>query len=178
MAVNDQTLIEKAQNGDRAAFQQLLEQNYNMIYRVAYRFTGHNEDAEDVAQEVCVGLVHKLKSFRGESSFSSWLYRIIVNTCHDLHKKRKNHRELEHKYTEYENLDNAGKNDGKLQLAWLYRTLATLEQPYKETALLVLTEGISHAQAGEILGCAESTISWRMSEVRKMLKSKLDSYHG
>lgn len=177
MKNNDFILIELAKKGDRIAFEQLLERHYTMIYRVAYRFTGYAEDAQDIAQEVCVGLVHKLASFSGKSSFSTWLYRIVVNSCHDFHKKRGSHRNLENSYIEFEKHIDAENSELKQKRIWLYRSIEKLEKSLKETAILVLTEELSHAQAGEILGCAESTISWRMHEVRKQLKIALGSYY-
>lgn len=174
---NELEMIEMAKKGDSSAFQQLLTQHYDMMYRVAYRFTGQAQDAEDIAQEVCVGLTHKLISFNGKSSFSTWLYRVVVNSCRDYQKKRSNHRRLESSYIDLEKNEQSDKNDSDKKLLWLYRTIANLEQSLKETALLVLTEELSHAEAGKILGCAESTISWRMHEVRKHLKNAIGSYH-
>lgn len=177
LMTNELTIIGLAKKGDATAFRQLLEQNYTMMYRVAYRFTGKAQDAEDIAQGVCVNLVHKLQSFNGKSSFSTWLYRVVVNSCHDFHKKNNSHRKLESGYIELEKNEQSDKNDSDKKILWLYRTIATLEQSLKETALLVLTEELSHAEAGKILGCAESTISWRMHEVRKHLKNAIGSYH-
>lgn len=177
MTGNETAIIERAKKGDSAAFSQLLTQHYDMMHRVAYRFTGKAQDAEDIAQEVCVGLVHKLQSFNGRSSFSTWLYRVVVNSCRDFHKKNNSHRNLESNYLELEKNEQSDKNEANKKLAWLYRAIAELEQSLKETALLVLTEELSHAEAGKILGCAESTISWRMHEVRKHLKNAMGSYH-
>ncbi|MEQ1790126.1 MAG: RNA polymerase sigma factor, partial [Rickettsiales bacterium] len=174
---NELTIIERAKKGDGVAFRQLLDDHYNMMYRVAYRFTGQAQDAEDIAQEVCVGLTHKLQSFNGKSSFSTWLYRVVVNACHDYIKKRSNHRVLENNYIELENNEQSDKNEADKKIVWLYRMIASFEKSLKETAILVLTEDLSHAEAGKILGCAESTISWRMSEIRKHLKSAMGSYN-
>lgn len=160
----------KAAAGDRAAFERLLEDHYDMIYRVAYRFTGTRHDAEDIAQEVCCALVDKLKKFRGDSSFTTWLYRVIVNTCHDLHKKNSNRTSLDKRYLDLDGLLRAETAEKTKQVSWLYRAIAALKPPLPETALLVLGEDLSHAEAGKILGVAESTISWRMHEVRKQLK--------
>lgn len=168
-------LIERAQKGDRTAFQLLLEEHYDMIYRVAYRFTGQKQDAEDVAQEVCVNLARKLASFRGDSGFSTWLYRVVVNTCRDYFKKQHSSRTIQHQYTELENAHLAESAEAARKVAWLYRAIATLDVSLRETALLVLTEEISHAEAGKILGCTESTISWRMHEIRKRLKTLWDT---
>lgn len=172
----DLKIVEKAKAGDRGAFRQLLESHYNMIYRVAYRFLGVQADAEDIAQEVCAALPTKLMSFKGESSFSTWLYRVVVNACRDMHKKTSSHRGLDKTYMELEKSLTAESQEAARKSAWLYRTLATLDPTLKETALLVISEELSHAEAAEVLGCAESTISWRMHEVRKSLKQKLDTY--
>ncbi len=177
MMDNETAIIKKAQNGDAVAFQQLLEAHYNMMYRVAYRFTGQTQDAQDIAQEICVAMASKLQSFNGKSSFSTWIYRVVVNSCRDFHKKNNNHRTLENDYIELEKNEQSDKSDSDKKIAWLYRNIASLEQSLKETALLVLTEELSHAEAGKILGCAESTISWRMHEIRKHLKNAIGSYH-
>lgn len=170
MPENSTALAMKAGAGDRAAFSRLLEDHYDMIYRVAYRFTGSSSDAEDAAQEVCCALVDKLRKFRGDSSFTTWLYRVVVNTCHDLRKKRGNQGSIDQRYIELDGLLRAEQTEKTKQVSWLYRAIAALKPPLPETALLVLGEDLSHADAGKILGVAESTISWRMHEVRKQLK--------
>jgi len=165
-------LIERVRKGDRRAFQMLLEGHYDMIHRVAYRFTGFMEDADDIAQDVCMTLADKIKSFRGESSFRTWLYRIVVNSCKDHIKKRATSRTNDVGYIELENSQRAASADTNKMVAWIYREIAQLGEPLKGTALLVLAEDLSHAEAGNVLGCAESTVSWRMHEVRKLLKAK------
>jgi RNA polymerase sigma-70 factor (ECF subfamily) len=169
--------VERARAGDRAAFQRVLEEHYTMMYRVAYHYTGQAQDAEDIAQDVCVGLVRALASFRGQSSVSTWLYRIVVNACRDFHKKRSTHQRLQQSYLELEKHDAAVEAEEARKRAWLYRAIAALEPALKETALLVLTEELSHAEAGAVLGCAESTISWRMHEIRKQLKATWEASH-
>lgn len=160
-----------AQKGDRLAFQKLLEQYYDMIYQVAYRFTGHSEDAEDITQDVCVGLASKIHSYRGDAKFKTWLYSVIVHACLDSHRKRERQTTQLMDYLEFEAHDRAVNHDNVQQIAWLYRELAKLKEPFKETAFLVLAEDLSHAEVGQILGCSESTISWRMHEIRNKLKA-------
>lgn len=172
----DLNIVNKAKAGDRAAFRMILEQHYAMIVRVAYRFLGHQADAEDIAQDVCAALPEKLQSFRGDSSFSTWIYRVVVNACRDLQRKQSNHRDLDRDYNELEKNLTAEGQEAARKSAWLYRSLATLGAEMKETALLVVAEGLNHAEAAAILDCAESTISWRMHEVRKSLKAMLDTY--
>lgn len=170
-----EALAKRARMGDRAAFECLLDGHYDMMYRVAYRFTGSREDAEDIAQDVCCALPDKLMAFRGESKFTTWLYRVIVNACRDMQKKRGNQSDLAKRYVDFDALQRAESAEANARVAWLYRQVAALEPALKETALLVLGEDMSHAEAGKVLGCAESTISWRMSEIRKSLKASMES---
>lgn len=175
---DDIALVKSAQGGNRAAFQQLLSKHYGLIYRVAWRFTGNNADAEDVAQEVCIGLAKKLTSFRGDSKFTTWIYKVVVNACRDYQKKQRSGRNTELNYVEVEKRVSAENAEEARKVLWLYRCIALLTPPLPETALLVLGEELNHAEAGKILGCAESTVSWRMHEIRKQLKAMMDSYHG
>lgn len=171
---NEQHCLIDAQNGDRKAFQQLLEHYYDMIYQVAYGFTGHSENAEDITQDVCVGLADKLATYRGEAAFKTWLYRLVINACLDAHRKNDGQDAKLADYLEFEAHERSVKSDNNLQIAWLYRQLATLNEPFKETAFLVLAQDLSHAEAGQILGCSESTVSWRMHEIRHKLKNQGD----
>lgn len=172
-----QNIIAQAKRGNRASFEQLLRSHYAMVYRVAYRFTGHSADAEDVAQEVCMALVDKLSSYNGKSSFSTWLYRVVVNQCHDFRKKRKADSARDTQYVELEAMGAADAHEERQKTVWLYRAIAALKPPLPETALLVLAEELNHAEAAKVLDCKESTISWRMHEIRKQLLQQMEGGH-
>ena len=175
--MSDLELAERACNGDRGAFQQLLERHYAMIHRVAMRFTLSAADAEDIAQDVCLALVGKLRSFRGNSAFSTWLYTVVMNACRDFARKQKTARTMQENYSVFRALDDGDQADDTRRACWLHETLGALEENLRETALLVVAEELSHADAGKILNCAESTVSWRMHEVRKKLKAQVDTFH-
>ncbi len=170
--------IEMAKRGDRDAFHRVLEENYAMIHRVAYRFTGTMQDADDIAQDVCLKLAEKIRSFRGDSLFSTWLYRLVVNACADHRKRRQTNTRNDRSYAELEQQQQASSADDNRMIAWLYREIAQLEEPLKATALLVLAENLSHTEAGKVLNCAESTVSWRMHELRKILKARKEASHA
>ena len=172
--MTDLELAKRAGGGDREAFRLLLERHYDTAYRVALRLTGSVEDAEDLAQDVCLGLVNRLGSFRGDSRFSTWLYRVVVNTCRDHCRKRKSTQALQQSYAVFREMDEADRRDDAARLDWLDAAMASLPPKLRETAVLVLAEELSHAETAEALGCAESTISWRMHEIRKTLKTMLD----
>ena len=164
------TWIELAKRGDREAFERLLEEHYEMILRVAWRFCGNKEEAEDIAQDVCIALADKIHRFDGNSRFSSWLYRVVINTCKDRFKSRTARKQRERNFGEIEQHLREEQSEMKGQLAWVYEQIATMESKLRDTALLVLAEGLSHQEVGDILECEESTISWRMYEIRKLLK--------
>lgn len=79
----ERLLIERAQKGDKYAFRELVDSAKKNIFRLAYDLTGNRQDAEDVSQEVFIKAFRALPQFRGEARWSSWLYRITVNTCYD-----------------------------------------------------------------------------------------------
>lgn len=172
--MTDCELAEQAARGDREAFRRLLERHYDTAYRVALRYTANADDAEDIAQDVCMALAGKLASFRGRSRFTTWLYRVVVNACRDYGRKQKTTRALQENYAVFRALDDADQADDAARLGWLNEALAALEPGLRETAVLVLAEDLSHAEAGAVLGCAEKTVSWRMHEVRKKLKALVD----
>lgn len=175
--MSDALLALRARDGERDAFRQLLERHYDLIYRVAYRFFGNAADAEDVAQDVCVGLCDKLRSYRGEARFTTWLYRVALNACRDRARRHAAVRSLHETYAEVSDLIEAGGRETACRLSWVYEALSSLDPALRETALLVLAEDMSHAEAAEILGVKEATVSWRMHEVRKRLKALKGTYH-
>ncbi|MCP4315174.1 MAG: RNA polymerase sigma factor [Hyphomicrobiales bacterium] len=171
MDTGDQDLAKSAARGDAASFQALLERHYDSIYAIAYRYCGLREDAEDVAQEVCASLATKLHSYRGKSQFKTWLYRITVNAARDLHRKRATTGRLHQAYAELSDLARGEAAQTASDVAWLYQCLDRLAESLRETAILVLAEGMSHKQAADILDVKESTISWRMHELKNQLKA-------
>ena len=84
--IADEELVRRAQKGDRAAFATLVNRYYDKILGFAYRGCGQRQDAEDMAQEVCVKLAQNLSSFRFESKFSTWFYRLGMNAIQDYHR--------------------------------------------------------------------------------------------
>lgn len=86
--IEEQLLVEQAQNGEMDAFKALVDLYKVKIYRLAYDLTGNSLDAEDLSQDVFLKAYRSLDKFRGESKFGTWLYRITVNTCYDHRSKK------------------------------------------------------------------------------------------
>jgi RNA polymerase sigma-70 factor, ECF subfamily len=168
---NNEFLIRAAQGGDPSAFARLVETHYAQIYRFAYRWSAQASDAEDITQLACIKLAHNLGQFRFESAFSSWLYRLVINCAKDWHKSQKRHigqqlapEELAEPCTSQQTAEMP------IYLAQVLGLLNQLAEGFKETALLVYAEGLTHAEAAQILELKESTVSWRLHEIRKQLK--------
>lgn len=174
MNTDDNALAERAAGGDRVAFQSLLERHYDTIFRIAYRFTGLRQDAEDLTQDICASLPARLRSFRGEARFTSWLYRVVVNAAQDLRRKQVNAGRLNAAYGEISELERDQADQTKQEIAWLYETLEQLGDDLRQTAILVVAEGLNHAEAAAALNIKESTVSWRMHELRKRLKAQVE----
>ena len=94
-AAEDRDLVIRASEGDIGAFTKLVRDNSSLVYRVALRMLG-SENAQDASQEVWVRVWRNITSFRGESAFSTWLYRITVNTCLSVRRKEARREEREY----------------------------------------------------------------------------------
>jgi len=170
MEQSSEILATKAAGGSAEAFRKLLERHYDLMYRVAFRTLGQQADAEDLVQEICVALPKKLGSFKGDSKFESWLYRVVVNAGRDLMRKRGAQARAADGWGDVEVMQRQAATDKSESLGWLTRAMQRLSPELRETVALVLGEEMTHAQAGKALGLSEGSVSWRMSEVKKELR--------
>ena len=175
---DDETLALSAAGGDRDAFECLLERHYDRIHRIGWRLTGSATAAEDLAQDVCIGLVRKIRTFRGEARFTTWLYRVVLNAGRDRLRHDARQTRLAEDFTEVNALRQAGDAARASEVEWLRTALGNLKHDLRETALLVLDEEMTHAGAAAVLGIRESTVSWRLSEIRKALKEMANQSEG
>ena len=88
MEASDLAVVARVKAGDHDAFRHLVERHSRSVFRLAYRLTGHEQDAEDVVQETFLRAFRELRRFEARSSFATWLYRITVNCSHDLLRQR------------------------------------------------------------------------------------------
>jgi len=164
------SLIRRAQGGDVSSFAELVDRHYDTIYRIAWKWCGHRANAEDIAQLACIKLAGSLAQFRFQAAFASWLYQLVINCARDWQRTQQRH---EHDaMPEQEPTADAACTEDFIYLAQLLEQLDELGEGMKETALLVHAEGLSHAEAGRILGVCESTISWRVHAIRKHMNKR------
>jgi len=181
MADADADLVLQAQKGSPAAFEVLVRQHQRMIHSLTFRMTGSLADAEDLAQETFIRAYAQIGAFRGTAKFSTWLYRIAMNTCLNWRQSEARRFHLhatcaEEIFAQHLNGENSsGENQSNQQVQ-----AALLKLPAKQRAAIVLTiyDGLNHAEAAQILGCSETTISWRVFAARRKLKHWLSKNGG
>lgn len=168
-------LAVRAANGDREAFGELVVSQYDFIFRTAFKWCGNREDAEDVAQDVCIKLPRILQSFEGRSAFTSWLYRVVLNAVRDLQRQRGRREKPLQPVDENALAVAAPEGVDESEDAELWDAVRQLPERQRDAVLLVYAEQKSHAEAAAIMGCGEGTVSYHVHEARKALKSLLVS---
>ena len=170
MQTDDDTLALAAARGETSAFAVLIERQYDRLFRLCFRLTGSQADAEDLTQDICAALPGKLRSYRAEASFTTWLYRVAMNAAHDRRRRAATHARAASGWGEWELNRRAEIDDSAQAIDWLTTAMRSLPDDLRDTLALTLDD-MTHAQAGEILGISEGTISWRISEAKKHLSS-------
>src|SRR6202167_5503183 len=181
-------LVARARRGDLAAYDELVKRYQERIYATIYHMTSNHEDANDLAQDSFIKAFSALKSFKGGSSFYTWLYRIAVNKTINFLKQRKNKYHLS-----LNDLDFNAENDPDLVALISHKTplrdagLSELQKKLNE-ALLKLSEshrmvvvlhdvqGQSHDEIAEIMGCNIGTVRSRLFYARQQLQGYLAEY--
>ncbi len=166
-------LVALAQRGDRAAFARLVEDHYDAIYRTAYRWSGTRVDAEDIAQEVCVKLAVAIAKFDGRSAFSTWLYRVTLNTAHDLLRQKGRRLRQANAFMQVSAEAQPADQEEAMTLRQLWQAVRRLPDKQRDAVLLVYAEDLSHAAAADVMGCKEATVSWHIFEAKRALRGLL-----
>jgi RNA polymerase sigma-70 factor (ECF subfamily) len=169
---DESSLIDASRRGDSEAFAILVSRYQRMIHGLTYRMSGSAADAADLAQEAFLQAWRRLDCFRGEARFSSWLYRIAMNLC--LNWKAREAREALAR-TKWSELTVGGGNaesDGKI--VFLQEALINLSPKQRAAIVLTVYEGLKHDEAARILGCSETTVSWRVFAAKAKLRRSLE----
>jgi RNA polymerase sigma-70 factor, ECF subfamily len=179
----DSELVDAARTGDAQAFGLLVRRHQKRIYRLAVHLLRDGADAEDVTQETFVRAYAALDRFDGRSEPFTWIYRIAVNLSLNAIRARKPRSKttpaddprIEGLLVETRAaLGSPGRMSENHELAGvLCEGLDSLSDTLRTTLILVGIDGLSHVEAGAVLGCPEGTIAWRMHEARKKLRAFL-----
>jgi RNA polymerase sigma-70 factor (ECF subfamily) len=178
---SDEELIEGCQRGESEAFRALFERHKDKVFSIALRYSGDPAVAQDIAQETFLKLFVGLKSFRGESDFSSWLYRLVVNSC--LDQKRKTRRLmplLDEALAMLQAPDVSAFDEisrAELRLG-LRSVLADLSGERRMLLVLRYTQALSYDEIGRILGVAGGTVASRLNRIHRVLERRLLRFAG
>ena len=174
MADADAELVIQSQQGSPAAFEELVRNHQHMIHSLTFRMTGSLADAEDLAQEAFLRAWEQIGTFRGGSKFSTWLYRIAVNTCLNWRQSEARRFQLHAQAAEEFSARHANEVNFSADQTNEVQA-ALLKLPAKQRAAIVLTiyDGLNHAEAAQVLGCSETTVSWRVFAAKRKLKRLL-----
>src|SRR5882724_4145734 len=174
---NDREVIEACQRGDYDAFRLLFETHKDRVYSIALRYSGDAAEAMDIAQETFLKLLSSIQDFRGDSSFESWLYRIVVNRCLDHQRRgRKLMPFIE------DMLDAAENALSKLLRAEVENDVQAIvgKLPPEQRIVVVLryTEGLSYEEIAAILNCSKGTVASRLNRAHSVLERRLSHLRG
>jgi RNA polymerase sigma factor (sigma-70 family) len=181
-------LVRRAQRGDLKAYDELVQRYQERIYATIYHMTSNHEDANDLAQDSFIKAYQALKSFKGGSSFYTWLYRIAVNKTINFLKQRKNrtHMSLNDLDFNTENnpdlvaliSENTPRRDAGLKELQekLNAALLELSEPHRLVVVLHDVQGQSHEEIAEIMDCNIGTVRSRLFYARQQLQSLLTDY--
>lgn len=186
--VHESELVKRARRGDLGAYDELVRRYQERIYATVYHMTGNHEDANDLAQEAFIKAFQALKSFKGGSSFYTWVYRIAVNKTLNFLKSRKNRTQYSLNDVDF----NAENNPDLVALisektprreaglTELQEKLNEAMQQLSEQHRLVVTlhdvQGLPHEEIAKIMDCNVGTVRSRLFYARQQLQGFLADY--
>lgn len=180
-AESERGVVEACQKGSREAFHALFLAHKDRVYSVALRFSGNEATAMDITQDTFVKLFSRIREFRGEASFESWLYRLVVNACLDQRRKTRRlvplleemtHRLFVSKENPAESLARS-ETSRKVQAA-----VAKLTPDLRLAIVLRYTEGLSYEEMAEVFGISKGTVASRLNRAHKDLARRLSHMSG
>ena len=177
-AVDDATLVQRCLAGDTAAFDELVERHRRQVYQVCYRFVNNHEDASDLAQDAFLRAYRALHTFKGNSAFSTWLYRVAVNVClNRVSEKRAAAEPIDQR--EHQDVRGELPDRGVLrreQAAAIRAAIARLPKKQRATMILRMYHELPHEQIAAILGSSVGAVKANffhaLANLKKLLQEK------
>jgi RNA polymerase sigma-70 factor (ECF subfamily) len=173
LRADEREAVAACQRGEREAFDLLVERYQRDVYRLCYRYVNHHDDAHDVAQEVFIRAYKAIGRFRGDSAFSTWLYRIAVNACLNFRAARR---------PPSEELPETMPDKGTPALERLVRderarrvrdAVTTLPERQRATLILKIYHDLSHEEVARILGSTVGTVKANLFHALANLRKRL-----
>ena len=187
---DEEVLVRRVRRGDLEAYDELVRRYQERIYATIYHMTSNHEDANDLAQESFIKAFQALKTFKGGSSFYTWLYRIAVNKTINFLKQRKNRTHMS-----LNDLDFNAEHDPDLVALISDKTprreagltelqeklneaMLKLSEPHRLVVVLHDVQGLSHDEIAKIMDCNIGTVRSRLFYARQQLQGHLSDYLG
>jgi RNA polymerase sigma factor (sigma-70 family) len=186
--INETDLIEQLKQGNETAFKTIVEQWKDMVYNTILGIVQNETEAEDLAQDVFIKVFEKISTFKGDSKFSTWLYRIATTTAldHLRSKKRKKRfgflQSLGGGNDEKETIPDfhhpGVSLDNKERAAVLFKAIESLPENQKAAYTLHKLEGLSYRDVSEVLNTTVSAVESLMSRANQNLRKELEEYYN
>ena len=173
--VTGRELVEACQRGEREAFRALFESYKNKVYSIAFRFSGDEATAMDIAQDTFVKLFSCIRDFRGDSSFDTWIYRLVVNSCLDYRRRAWRLLPLADDFAGTLRVSGDSLTDLlRSEMGGRVRSAVDRLSPgLRIVIVLRYTEGLSYEEIAEVLGCSTGTVASRLNRAHKKLEHRL-----
>ena len=176
---DDRLLLQKAQEGDRTAFEALVTLHSPRVFNLALGYTGRHHDAEEITQTVFWKVWNALPQFRGGASFSTWLYRLTLNACTDHYRREKKRRgDLSLDDPDLAPLRDTAPSPEEILLqreeqAILRKALAELPEQHRVILVLREMDGLDYKEIAQVLDLEMGTVKSRLARARRALRDKL-----
>ncbi len=192
-ALPDEELVKRfTEDDDEEAFNEIVNRYTDTIYRIALRIINNPSEVEEVLQEVFLTLIKKLDTFRQESKFSTWLYRVVVNTSYMYLRAERKKNESEMNLPDYVPYDRSGRLNGIQNKDWSYesdmallcmermeiieKAISELPEYNRVVFLLRDVEGLTNEEVSKVLGISLPAVKSRIRRARLFLRDKLSDY--
>ena len=188
LPTEEQILVRRAKDGDLPAYDELIQRYQERIYATVYHMTANHEDANDLAQETFIKAYKALHSFKGDSSFYTWIYRIAVNKTINFLKQRRNRTHMSLNDVDF-NMEhdpdmlalvshNTPHRAAKLSelSASLNAALLKLSEVHRMVVVLHDVQGVPHEEIGKLMNCNVGTVRSRLFYARQQLQALLSDY--
>ncbi|MCC7261043.1 MAG: RNA polymerase sigma factor [Candidatus Latescibacteria bacterium] len=179
----DVQLIQQHLQGDPQATRALIERHQDLVYNLARRLLGDAEEARDAAQETFLRALESLAGFRGDCTFSTWLYRSAANTCIARSRQRRQRRSREVPAADREPADESAPSSLDLveqgeRDEQLHQAVAELAEPYRVVIALHYFQQLTGAEVAQVLEVPEGTVKARLFRAQRLLQRKLNPRGG
>ena len=187
--ISDEQLVDRTRAGETAAFDELVQRHKDRVYATIYHMTANRDDDDDLTQETFIRAFRAIRTFRGNSSFYTWVYRIAVNLTVNFLKRSKRNRELDL----HEMDEGVSRNPDYLRLVSgaptprqqtslrefqekLTDALQQLTEAHRMVVTLHDIQGMPHGEIARIMGCSEGTVRSRLFYARQQLQGILSEF--